>query len=182
MGGMCQPRTCAGGLTLCGNACVNLQSNNRNCGSCGTVCPGGSACINGTCECSPGYTQCAGAFGGVGNCVDLRTSRTNCGMCGNVCPASSPLCSAGVCVLQCTSGMATCANTCADLSTDKFHCGQCLTICAGNSICSGGVCACRDGTTLCAGVCANLLADGNNCGNCGTQCDPSQVCVKGTCQ
>src|SRR5581483_4304433 len=38
---------CATGLTLCGSACVNLQGDPNNCGSCGNALPPGTGCANG---------------------------------------------------------------------------------------------------------------------------------------
>jgi hypothetical protein len=41
---------CPGGSTLCGTACTLTQFDRNNCGACGTVCPGGQRCFNGTCR------------------------------------------------------------------------------------------------------------------------------------
>lgn len=40
--------TCGSGLTICGGACVDLQTHGENCGSCGASCLGG-ACEAGKC-------------------------------------------------------------------------------------------------------------------------------------
>ena len=41
---------CAPGTTQCSNACVNLKTNNSNCGSCGNICPANQpACKDGQC-------------------------------------------------------------------------------------------------------------------------------------
>lgn len=42
-------KTCAG--TVCGGTCVDTTSNSGHCGGCGTVCTGGSTCVNGGCRC-----------------------------------------------------------------------------------------------------------------------------------
>ena len=51
-GGSCQASqpvlSCPSGLTLCGTACVNLNTDPSNCGSCGTGCDG--TCAGGVCE------------------------------------------------------------------------------------------------------------------------------------
>jgi hypothetical protein len=44
----CAP--CPGGEVACGNHfCVDLLNDNHNCGACGSACPSGGACRNGTC-------------------------------------------------------------------------------------------------------------------------------------
>ncbi len=43
---------CPDGLTLCPEGCVDLQSNVRNCGSCGYVCPT-EVCVDGMCVGDP---------------------------------------------------------------------------------------------------------------------------------
>jgi len=45
----CAGKCCANGEACCSDACVNLSSDNNNCGACGHVCPAGSTCQNGEC-------------------------------------------------------------------------------------------------------------------------------------
>jgi hypothetical protein len=68
---------CAPGLTPCNGACVDLDTNTSNCGSCGIQCASGQVCVSGVCspvpctadsDCAPG-SKCVG-----GSC---RTSCTN---------------------------------------------------------------------------------------------------------
>ena len=40
---------CANGYTNCSNSCVNLQTDQHNCGRCGNECTSGVACIQGKC-------------------------------------------------------------------------------------------------------------------------------------
>ncbi len=40
----------ASGKFWCNNACTDIHTDNNNCGSCGTVCTGGSTCNNGECR------------------------------------------------------------------------------------------------------------------------------------
>src|SRR5581483_710885 len=70
--------SCPAGTTLCGDACVDLQTDVDNCGACGRVCPAAqpgfvSDCAAGNCffrrapapPCDSGLTRCAGG------CVNL---------------------------------------------------------------------------------------------------------------
>jgi hypothetical protein len=41
---------CSEGQTRCGDRCVNLQRNERHCGSCFNRCPEGSECVGGVCQ------------------------------------------------------------------------------------------------------------------------------------
>lgn len=41
---------CAGAQRACGGICVDLQSDPRNCGGCGSACPSGNTCTNGNCR------------------------------------------------------------------------------------------------------------------------------------
>jgi hypothetical protein len=94
---------CDSGLSYCAgvsNACISLQSDVNNCGSCGHVCPGGEVCSGGSCQvatptCPPGETYCSG-YG----CVDLSTNWSNCGFCGNSCH-SDPVCDPGFGCISC---------------------------------------------------------------------------------
>jgi hypothetical protein len=70
----CGSDCCAPGLTCCGGVCVDLQTDEQNCGSCGSPCFPGQVCVSGTtqcttyqplcqsgrCVCPPGYSECHG--------------------------------------------------------------------------------------------------------------------------
>src|SRR5690242_5468785 len=73
--------SCPQGQTDCHGASVDLQSDNNNCGACGTACGQHESCLHGTCTltCAQGLTACHGA------CVDLQSDNNNCGACGTAC-------------------------------------------------------------------------------------------------
>lgn len=49
--GMCTTSGgCPAGTTACGGACVNLSSDARNCGACGSACAAGQSCVAGACR------------------------------------------------------------------------------------------------------------------------------------
>jgi Stigma-specific protein, Stig1 len=77
VGGSCQ---CPSGETDCSGACVNLNTDENNCGTCGATCSEGASCVDGSCECPTGESDCNN------RCVDLNTDESNCGTCGNQCP------------------------------------------------------------------------------------------------
>jgi len=86
------PSVCSLGLTKCANGCVDLRTDTKNCGACGTICPAGMTCKEGACSgCAAGLTKCANG------CFDLRTDTKNCGACGTICPAGKA-CKNGACV------------------------------------------------------------------------------------
>jgi sugar lactone lactonase YvrE len=85
---------CPGGQDSCGAACVNLQTDETNCGTCGTTCASGEICTNGVCTaCNIPQTICSGA------CVSVRSDPNNCGTCSHVC--SSGTCTGGFCNPSC---------------------------------------------------------------------------------
>jgi hypothetical protein len=183
------------GYVACGNTCVNLQTDDNNCGSCGNQCPAGSSgCVNGTCGCSVGYTQCNDGiyYGPIGSCVDTRTDSSNCGSCGNQCQPSAPLCNDGVCSAQCTaSGLVLCGGyspfpgvegSCVDPQTDANNCGACGVVCTGSLVCQAGQCVCPPGHLSCAGNCVDPMSANDNCGQCGTRCIAGKSCAGGKCQ
>lgn len=84
------PNACPAGLALCGKSCVDLSSDNANCGACGNTCANAS-CDDGACEeCEPDSTLCDGV------CARLDTDNSNCGACGNTC-VGEQVCSNGTC-------------------------------------------------------------------------------------
>lgn len=54
-------KKCKGDTSKCGKACVNLNTDNANCGSCGVVCTNGRTCNAGTCACPADQSLIAGA-------------------------------------------------------------------------------------------------------------------------
>lgn len=79
--------------TVCGNTCVDLQTDDRNCDGCGLLCQVDvRTCQGGACVCRSdlGLTACAG------DCVFLEQDPTNCGTCGHRC-ARGQVCSSGRC-------------------------------------------------------------------------------------
>jgi hypothetical protein len=66
--------TCASDQKVCSNACVSLQSDAKNCGSCGNVCGAGQGCSAGACvDCATHPAACATAV--VAACFNLGQVR-----------------------------------------------------------------------------------------------------------
>src|SRR5581483_5686220 len=63
--------TCGSDQDLCNGACVNVQTDNQNCGSCGNSCGTGTTCSGGSCVCSTGLVSCGN------QCV--ASNATHCG-------------------------------------------------------------------------------------------------------
>ena len=84
---------CSEGQTRCGDRCVNLQTNERHCGSCSNRCAWGQECVGGKCQCPSGATLCGGA------CVSslcpqggaFNTSTCQC----EPCPPGTTICTSG---------------------------------------------------------------------------------------
>src|SRR2546426_8285159 len=74
----------------CGDrACVDLYSDNNNCGSCGIACSGGKACQPGGCVCPSGGTDCGGVW------KNPSSDAPKCGACGKACGAGVKCFAAG---------------------------------------------------------------------------------------
>lgn len=190
----------AAGLRMCGGACVDVQSNSRNCGACGTSCPTGQFCREGQCatSCDAPRSVCLGS--GVLACVDRSTDPVNCGTCGTVCsrgPSSAPFCMGGICGIQCEAARGNCdgdfRNGCeTDLGSSLQNCGACGQACAMRpnaiSTCVASACqsACSAGFADCNrtpadGCEVNLQASASNCSACGIECAIGANCVGGRC-
>ncbi len=180
---------CAAPLFACGAACVDRQTDPRNCGACGNTCTAGGTCRNGSClpcgGCAAGNV-CCGAV-----CVNLQSDQNNCGLCGSVCAPGRP-CLAGTCIADDCPGGGFCSGVCRRFDTDPAHCGACnQPCCAGNS-CSAGTCVpgCAPGMTACpgsssscrGGICVDTRSDPAHCGSCTTACGAGETCVSGACR
>jgi hypothetical protein len=116
---------CASGLTVCGTACVNTQSDFQNCGGCDAPCTAPEVCALGGCgsACPSGYEDCSGS------CADLATDPTHCGDCATGCGPGAT-CQSAACL--CPSGLSDCPGVgCTDLQTDPANCGVCGRACQG---------------------------------------------------
>ncbi|HEY8431140.1 MAG TPA: MXAN_6577-like cysteine-rich protein, partial [Sandaracinaceae bacterium] len=168
---------CPTGETACSGTCVNLQTDEANCGECGMACGAGQVCVAGTCEspCPPGQTECDG------ECVDTNASDAHCGGCGIACEADRS-CVAGTC--QCDAGLTECDGACVDTNSSMAHCGECNMPCAAPMVCSLGTCdtSCAEGLTDCDGSCVNTDTSNAHCGGCDMPCATGQVCIGGSCQ
>ena len=130
---------CPAGQVMCGNVCVNEQTDQNNCGACGTVCNAGTTCTSGVCVTS----FCAGGTVCSGVCVNTNTDPNNCGQCGIVCPAGKT-CSNGTCSVVCSAGQTLCGGNgslfCTNTQTDPNNCGGCGIACVSGQTCSSGAC------------------------------------------
>ena len=198
--GMCFIATCNAGFADCdgnyANGCeVNTNTDTKNCGACGKVCPAvlnaSATCAAGVCgfTCNAGFTLCNGA------CVDLKADAKNCGACGHACTApefGSATCTGGVCGFTCNAGFSPCGGKCvptASFQTDKKNCGTCGNIGARTAVanatttCTAGTCGfvCNAGFTNATGR-AGELPDGTakNCGACGQSFRRGDTCAPAT--
>jgi hypothetical protein len=146
--------TCSGRETLCGNSCVNVFTDKKNCGVCGRSCGSGEACVDA--RCGPACTKSGTSLCGD-TCVDLDTDMNNCGACGMGCKTFLPnavgsLCGKGECVIsQCKTDYADCdekiSNGCEiSLRTDASNCGSCGEKCPSGQVCYNKKCSVPIGT------------------------------------
>ena len=81
---------CPTGCTACSMRCVDTETDELNCGACGTQCTGGRACEKGACVCEEGTESCGGL------CVDVSSDPMNCGGCAVACDTGGA-CNDGTC-------------------------------------------------------------------------------------
>jgi hypothetical protein len=204
-----QCRACPPGTSVCGNTCVNRQTDVNHCGACGNVCPARpnatAVCSGGQCgyACHRGFADC-NVSSADGCETNTLTDIGHCGACGNVCPSrpnAQTVCAGGVCGYVCAPNYADCNQNAQDgceanLLTDRNNCGACGNACVappnGMAACSSGVCSyaclapyadCNGSTT--DGCETDTANDVNNCGGCGYVCSfPHGVadCIAGDCE
>jgi len=116
--GSCRNR-CASNQTCCKGRCVNLQKNEHHCGSCSNRCPEGSECVGGECQCPSGTTLCGGNC--VPNCPSGETlNPTTC-----ECEGGLPTCPEPPCCCTCVyrDATGTQVSTChAGVANDDLAC------------------------------------------------------------
>ena len=188
-GATCQPCGVVS-QTECNGRCVDTRNDQNNCGTCGTSCATGEACVNGACvagscslSCAPGYLCC-----GPPNqpfCSDPRRDFNNCGACGVTC-GPGQACNNGQCVCNDPS-QTSCGGVCRSLQHDPDACGACGNVCPPESrFCvADPIPSCRPcpgpGQQLCADQCIDTRNDRDNCGECGNSCGEGNSCLNGTC-
>ncbi len=164
---------CLAGQSCCGSACTDTTTSTTNCGSCGRACGGALTCLQGQCGCAGGLTACGTS------CADVESDAANCGTCGASC-GTHGVCSGGVC--GCAPGYTQCGSACVDLTTDASNCGACGAACKLNGVCSASACVCPSTfPDVCGNACVNTATDANNCGACRATCTGGKVCASGAC-
>jgi hypothetical protein len=160
---------CSGGTTsqTCpgASACVDLTTDDSNCGSCGAACTvSGEACVAGTCACPSGQVLCGAS------CI-IPNTPTSCGACGNQCP-QGPICASESCE-PCAAGLLVCNNQCVDPESDPSNCGACGAVCTSGTCTSGSCCAGCTSPNFC---CGKPLSPGGGLGvaeTCAPACNES---------
>lgn len=159
----------------CGTACVDMETDANNCGSCHHACAEGFSCDSGECTC-PAPAKVCGEI-----CVEVKSDAQNCGGCGIVC-ANGGRCDDGTCTCPGEQGLA-CGGTCRDVANDSNNCGKCAAACPAGASCAKGACECPGAHgAACGESCVDLDEDEDHCGGCGNACPNTASCVEGTCE
>lgn len=133
-------KECRPSQALCGDVCVNVETDPANCGACGKTCGVGFECQRGAdgapsaCGCPVTTTLCGD------RCAPTLSDAANCGGCRTSC-AAFELCSDGRCVAACPPAKpAVCAGGCVDVASDRQHCGRCGNLCPQGQACVRAAC------------------------------------------
>ncbi len=177
---------CRADRAFCDGACVDLQTDPANCGSCGDACGAAQTCAAGECVSDDdGPDVCDGRTDCDGQCVDAQSDPSHCGACGLAC-ADGEACERGECVSACGAPLVDCDDACVDTDRDDAHCGACGNRCAPATRCEVGACVdepdpCPVGSDDCSGVCVDVDTDPSHCGACGIVCAEGDYCSEGAC-
>jgi len=134
---------CPEGLTACGTACVDTNTDVAHCGACDNACEEGQVCDEGECKIvAPGCTTDEDCEEGLvcreGECVEPEPECTTNEDCAD--RGANFVCSEeGTCV--CAEGFTLCGDACVDTNTDVAHCGACDNACDEGQTCVDGACA-----------------------------------------
>lgn len=147
---------CPPGMTNCDGECVDLKSDDGNCGACARKCVDNqpedagappphmfygckqSQCTDLRCATDRFWADCNGSIHPDGCEVDLEKPNMNhCGQCGNACDPGQKCFSSSDTGMdcQCKGGKTLCPaagwnpEACADLENDPRNCGSCGYIC-----------------------------------------------------
>jgi hypothetical protein len=156
---------CPSDKTVCKGACVDTDTDNKNCGGCGNVCitQGGHFCDGGKCGCPSSQTDCGG------KCVITDRDPTHCGGCGYSCTTG-----------QCVGGA--CTPTSAPLPPPGPGPPPPPPGPPGRPGGGGVILICTpDAPDKCDGRCVNISKDRTNCGQCGRSCNQGWSCIGGSC-
>ena len=134
--------------TCCGGGCVDLGSDDSNCGACGWRCAPGDICAGGACvsgpPCAPASQEpCLLPTTGIeGTCCD--------GVCQAQCSTTDAVttCTAAAEGAQCLGATPggnnfyghCCAGTCLMTESDPANCGYCGGVCGGGTSCTYSIC------------------------------------------
>jgi hypothetical protein len=157
-----QPSEC----TECPKGCFDLQTDAKNCGSCGLACPKPEG-------------------GGTATCVD--------GQCGSSCAVEGASCGTVSCCsakAKCVGGEC-CTPNCPPDACGDDGCGGSCGGCPGTSSCRDGRCclptlsACVNNTDCCGAATCDLISTGSSARHCClayfASCTSSSDCCTGNC-
>jgi hypothetical protein len=172
---------CDPGFVQCPGACVDLNTDPRNCGSCGHECLATQICRNSNCTsnaCGSTMHECPGV-----GCVS-NTSTATCGSSCTPCPVPSggtATCDGVSCGVSCASGSHVCDGSCVtnySTATCGTRCTPCPTPTNGSATCDGTTCgiACATNYHACGTACVSNYATAT----CGTRCTACPTTTNGT--
>ncbi len=191
---------CAGNTFLCSDSCVDVSTDENNCGLCGKECASGLVCLRGGCQplpndctvapcpsdygCNPVSKKCESACYSNSDCVGdavcvNRSCQCSLGFqtqCGNVCVSVTD----SSCL--CPEGFESFGKDCVDID----ECRRSTTSCPSGSVCSNNIgsfsCACPPGTIGTPGSCEvdQCATDNGGCGphaNCNDYPNQNRYCT-----
>ena len=174
--------SCRQGMSYCQGRCLDLSSDERNCGQCSNRCDSGVTCSKGFCG---GGGEGFGGFGGDGF-GGYGTGHFGGGGAASVDGGGDGGGFNEFDVIYPLGGSGN--DVCSPPYDTAEHCGTCNTVCAdptpvcadvGNKVYQCQV-KCEAPLVNCSNACVDLNSDSDNCGKCHKSC-PSAICSGGEC-